>query len=120
MNISTAFAVGVIVTATLLPRGTAQQNAGPGLLYMSERLPNGAPVQFAATSIAREAPTLNWTPSIVHLKGAVRIRMPVHTTQTESLHMYLVVHADEADYDEQTGEIRPRGNVQVTFERPKN
>jgi lipopolysaccharide assembly outer membrane protein LptD (OstA) len=41
-------------------------------------------------------------PSIAHLKGNVEIRANG-----------FVLHAEQADYDEQTGEIKPSGNVSV-------
>lgn len=42
-------------------------------------------------------------PSVVHLKGRVEIRANGY-----------ILHADEADYDENTGEVEARGTVRVT------
>jgi hypothetical protein len=59
---------------------------------------------------------------IIHLKGDVEIRMPVCVPGAKagelSCHGEIVIHADEADVHEDTGEIQPRGNVTVTPQRP--
>ena len=82
---------------------------------------------LAADSIERDAPSLKWTPSVIHMRGNVEIRKPVTLSLpkieqeaqdigTPAGRVYLVVRADEADYDEQTGEIVPRGNVHISFQ----
>ena len=52
---------------------------------------------------------------MIRLKGNVRIETRA-TVQKEPLSlMIMVVHADEADYHEDTGEIEARGNVHVDY-----
>jgi lipopolysaccharide assembly outer membrane protein LptD (OstA) len=60
-------------------------------------------------------------PSIVHLKGSVEIKMPVCVAAGRvNAHLcdgYVVLHADEADFHEDSGQIDARGNVTVTREK---
>jgi hypothetical protein len=56
-------------------------------------------------------------PSVIHLKGDVEIRTPVcfqaHDSAKTVCYGETVVHADEAEYHEDTGEIEPHGKVTV-------
>ena len=83
----------------------------------------GRGASLTADSIDRDAPTLSWTPSVIHLRGNVEIRRSIAISlpksEEQSGDMYLIVRADEADYQEATGEITPRGNVRVSFEPTK-
>jgi len=76
--------------------------------------------RFAANSIDRDAPTLNWSTSVFHLKGDVEIRMPFKPLQplqtAPDSHLYMVIHCDEADFNEKTSELQLRGNTRVTIE----
>ena len=84
----------------------------------------GRGANLIADSIERDAPTLKWTPSVIHLKGDVEIRRSIalalpKSEEQSQRDMYLIVRADEADYHEDTGEIVPRGNVHVAFQPMK-
>ena len=61
--------------------------------------------------------------AIIHLKGAVEIRTPVCTRAEPNNAMNcegaVVLRADEADLNEETGQIDARGNVTVTREPEK-
>jgi hypothetical protein len=71
-------------------------------------------VQMEALSIERGLPY----PSVVTLKGNVSIKtpvcLPVGKQDTDVCDGYMIVRADEAEFDERTGEIRPHGNVVIT------
>jgi len=57
-------------------------------------------------------------PSVVKLKGNVQIKtpvcLPVGKKGATVCDGYMIVRADEAEFDEKTGEIRPYGNVVIT------
>jgi hypothetical protein len=57
-------------------------------------------------------------PSAVHLKGRVVIRIPVCMLREENgkpvCDGFTIIHADEATYQEDTGEIEATGLVRVT------
>jgi lipopolysaccharide assembly outer membrane protein LptD (OstA) len=59
---------------------------------------------------------------IIHLKGDVEIRMPTCVPGAKpgelNCNGEIVIHADEADLHEDTGQVQPRGNVTVTPQRP--
>ena len=78
---------------------------------------NVKPLSVAAFEIEREG---NY-PSIIHLKGSVEIRTPVcvKTGRGNELSCdgYVVLHADSADFHEDSGQIEARGNVSVTREQ---
>jgi hypothetical protein len=71
-------------------------------------------VQMEAHSVERGLPY----PSVVTLKGNVSIKTPVCLPIGKKSSIicdgYMIVHADEAQLDEKTGEIRAQGNVVVT------
>jgi hypothetical protein len=71
-------------------------------------------VYIEALSIERGLPY----PSVVTLKGNVQIKtpvcLPVGVESSTVCDGYMIVRADEAEFDEKTGEIRPHGNVVVT------
>lgn len=73
------------------------------------------PVSVRAQSIERGP---NY-PSVVHLKGAVEIRTPVCTGSParQTCDGYVVLHADEADFHEDSGAVEARGNVKMTREK---
>jgi hypothetical protein len=80
-------------------------------------------VRMTALSIQRDASSSeNPHLPVVYLKGNVEITrafcVPTSSGATckESL---AVVRADEAEYHPDTGEIKPSGNVRVTFEASK-
>lgn len=53
----------------------------------------------------------DWNPPVVHLKGDAQVRI---YTANKDPRGAIVMRADEVDLDEMTGEISPRGHVQLT------
>lgn len=89
-------------------------------LHKSGINPQGNRVDLAADRIEREAPSVSWQLAVVHLKGHVVVRIPFAQFGGEpSKTQYVIIHAEEADYHEDSGQIEPRGNVRVDFEAPK-
>ena len=85
---------------------------GADLKQISTTLPESSDaIRMTALSIDRD-----WTTSMVHLKGSVRVDMQQFS---RSGHRLLVIRADEADYNGKTGELVPRGNVRITQEEIK-
>ncbi len=79
---------------------------------------SGQPVvTVAALEIERGAEY----PTVVHLKGSVEIRMRVCVVtgpgNTQVCAGYVVMHADAADFHEDSGQIEARGNVTITREK---
>ena len=74
------------------------------------------PISVAALAIEREGDY----PAIIHLKGNVEIKTPVCVKpgQGSLLHCdgYIVLHADQADFHEGSGQVDARGNVTVMRE----
>jgi hypothetical protein len=77
----------------------------------------GRGVSIRALEIVRETPY----PAVIHAKGSVEIRTPVcvitSPLNAQVCDGYLVVHADQADIREDTGQIDPQGHVSITRER---
>ena len=96
------FAGAILVAsgALLLP-----QVAPDPLKHLTAAQIEGAPggARLSAVDIERDIPY----PSMVHLKGSVEIRVAGFT-----------LRADEADYNEKTGEIEAHGDVRVTPTSP--
>ena len=83
--------------AAFLPQAMCQdQKAAPRKLHVMVTGPGGGRV--SALSIERGVRY----PSVIHLKGDVEIRRSG-----------MILHADEADYYEDTGEVEARGHVRV-------
>jgi len=64
--------------------------------------------------------------ALIHLKGNVEIRtccveLPPGTKGSKKIvtRQYMIMHADAADFREDTGEIEAHGNVRVRFENAK-
>ncbi len=81
------------------------------------------PVDVAALEIVRDIPYN----SIDHLRGSVEIKTPVciqqhdATNRSDSTNQwtcdgFVVLHADQADFHEDSGQIEASGNVRVTRE----
>jgi hypothetical protein len=72
------------------------------------------PLSVAAMEIDRE---LQY-PSVIHLKGAVEIKMPICVvTRPETVQNCageIVFRADEADLHEDTGQIEAKGGARIT------
>jgi len=97
---------------------TAQDYPASQLKHLSvPTLTSVRPVSVVALHIER-APEY---PSIVHLKGSVEIKTPVCLNVGKGSEQvcagYVVLHADEADIHEDSGQIDARGNVTVTREK---
>jgi len=96
-----------------LPLALAQEQK-----HLSAPTVNGIrPVLLSALSIERGAEY----PSLVELKGNVEIRTPVcyltSKTPGQMTHVCIgesILHADEAVFHEDTGEVEARGKVTVT------
>jgi hypothetical protein len=97
---------------------TAQQYPAGELKHLPIPAIDGVkPLSVAALEIERGAAY----PSVVHLKGKVEIRMPVCVRtgpgNAQVCSGYTILHADEADYHEDTGQIDARGTVTVTRQK---
>jgi lipopolysaccharide assembly outer membrane protein LptD (OstA) len=87
---------------------------------------NRAAIYFAADSIDKQDGTTGYA-SLIHLKGNVEIRtccvqQPQAKTSPGTTHppqAYMIMSADEADYDDVTGKIEARGVVRVSFQNRK-
>jgi len=79
-------------------------------------------INFTADSIVREDGPAHYD-SLVHLKGNVEIRTCCVQRATASKknpnRAYLIMHADEADYNGETDQIEARGTVHVSFQEIK-
>jgi lipopolysaccharide assembly outer membrane protein LptD (OstA) len=95
------FATAILVpSVALLPQIVGQVLAGPVKHIAAAQIDGvrgGA--RLSAVNIERDLPY----PSVIHLKGTVEIK-------TNGF----ILRADEADYDEKTGEVEARGAVKVT------
>ena len=111
--------------ALFLPWAGSSQDTIPSRLHaVANASPDRARISFAADSIVKEDGA-NGYASVIHLKGNVEIRtccvQPPSRNQvipgnTVSPQAYMVMSADEADYDGQTGNIEARGIVRVSFQ----
>ena len=111
--------------ALLVAHAGSSQDTIPSRLHaVANGSPDRARISFAADSIVKEDGA-NGYASVVHLKGNVEIRtccvQPPSRNQvipgnTVSPQAYMVMSADEADYDGQTGNIEARGIVRITFQ----
>ena len=121
----TAIVVVACAWITLAPAAISQERTADQRLHiLAPGLGIGA--NLIADSIERDAPTLKWSPSVIHLKGNVEIRrsiklsLPQGEQEAQDVskagRAYLIVRADEADYREDTAEITPRGNVRVSIQ----
>jgi lipopolysaccharide assembly outer membrane protein LptD (OstA) len=87
----------IVMCLALLPI-TAQDNSEVKHLTVGIRA-NGRP---AIPTIRLAAKSLEQSAGIVYLKGSVEINLPAH-----------ILLADEAEYDQDSGEIQARGNVHL-------
>lgn len=86
-----------VICLVLLPL-TGQDNSQVKHLTVGP-LANGRP---AVPTVSLAAKSLEQNAGIVYLKGSVEISLGAHT-----------LLADEAEYDQDSGEIQARGNVRV-------
>jgi len=103
----------LLLISFVLSLASGQRNA-PELKHLPVAPVNGLRwIQAEALNIERGVEY----PSLVRLQGSVLIKTPVCVPLQQGGHICdgeMIVRADEADLDEKTGEIRPRGNVVVT------
>jgi lipopolysaccharide assembly outer membrane protein LptD (OstA) len=90
--------VGAIAMAAAAP---AQVDPAAEVKQILIATPEGPNIGLTATAIQRQAPAMN----VVQLRGNVEIR-------TKDM----ILRADEADYNEKTGEIEARGAVHIKLE----
>ena len=95
------FAAAILVASVALLPHIIGQVAPDSVKHITTAPPNGVRggASLNALDIVRDLPY----PSIVHLKGQVEIRADG-----------FILRADEADYNENTGEVEARGTVKVT------
>jgi lipopolysaccharide assembly outer membrane protein LptD (OstA) len=84
-------------------------------------------IGFAADSIVKEDGPTRYD-SLIHLRGNVEIRtccvqLPARNQakpgNPNPPRRYMIMRADEVDYDGEKGEIEARGTVRVSFQNPK-
>ncbi len=90
------------------PSGTSSSD----VKEVQTTLPSSEPMRMRAISIDR-----NWDASTTHLKGDVEITIRVSEKDGERHN--LVIHADEANVNEKSGEITPSGHVRIMVEEAK-
>jgi hypothetical protein len=109
--------------AILLPHAASSQDTAPARLYVPAGN-DSVKMSLSADSIVREDPP-NPGPSpfasVVRLRGHVEVRSccvqyPPSKEFPDPPRAYMILHADEADVQEQTGEIEAHGVVRVTFQ----
>ncbi len=96
-----------LVVLVLISFGTIAVAAATQVAPTPERkqlmiaTPEGPNIALTATAISRTAPALN----MLHLEGTVEIR-------TKDM----ILRTEEADYNEETGELEARGTVRIKLE----
>jgi hypothetical protein len=96
--------------------------------HLQRMTPQGNIVQFVASSMVARRGTMDLAstrsgvplgmnrlsrPTVFHLQGNVKITIFKGVLSVDAEE---IVTADEADYDPETGEIRPRGHVSIKFQ----
>jgi len=110
--------------ALCLPRAGAPQDTVPPRLHVVAVGVDHARISFTADSIVREDGATRYD-SLIHLKGNVEIRTccvqlpPANRRNLNPPRAYMLMSADEADYDGETGKIEARGVVRVSFQNAK-
>jgi len=111
--------IAVIGCAVFVPQVICQEDQK----HLAIRTPS-ANISFAADSILRQDPQ---TPgpqqyaSVVQLRGNVQIRtccvqVPFSSNKSRiPAKQVVTMRADEADFNQETGEMEVRGNVRVNF-----
>jgi lipopolysaccharide assembly outer membrane protein LptD (OstA) len=130
MKVRPIAAAAALVIAAILPQLGSSQRGAPSRLYVRSST-QSTRVALSADQILREdSGNLRPSPyaSVIHLRGNVEIRICCVQLPTgndaskqdpEPPSMYLLMHADDADYHEETGEIEAHGAVRVTYQNPK-
>ena len=120
-------ALGAIVGCAALAPQVVCQDQTTDQKHLAARM-KSASVHFAADSIFREdPPTQRPSPyaSVVRLRGNVQIKtcciqVPSNSRKGNASEIppmqAVLMHADEADFHQDTGEIEVRGNVRVSLQ----
>lgn len=82
-------------------------------VHLSLGTHDGNRVSLTALSIDRVLTNEN-TAHVLRLKGNVEFTVTICGGVPKTCQGSVVVHADEAEYDVNSGEFQPRGNVRVT------
>jgi hypothetical protein len=105
-----------------LPHAATSQDTSAGGLSIPAAIDN-VPAHLSADSILREDPP-NHGPSpyasVIHLRGHVELRTccfqrPQSRTNPTPQRSYVILRADEAEYNADTGQISARGEVRLSF-----
>jgi len=92
---------------------TAQENTAELKYFTAAPLNGSRPVSLIALSIEH---SLDY-PRVISMKGRVEIKapvcLPVGKKGASVCDGEMIVHADEAEFHEDTGEIQARGNVRI-------
>jgi|KBSMisStaDraftv2_1062788.scaffolds.fasta_scaffold04363_1 lipopolysaccharide assembly outer membrane protein LptD (OstA) len=96
-----AILVVLVLIGTIAVSSATQVSPTAELKHVMITTPEGPNIGLAATAIQRQAPAMN----IIQLKGSVEIRTKDMT-----------LRADEAEYNQDTGEIEARGAVHIKLE----
>jgi lipopolysaccharide assembly outer membrane protein LptD (OstA) len=118
------FALNCVLVCSIslfMPLAGSSQDTIPSRVHTSAVGTDRAAIGFAADRIVREDGPTRYN-SLIHLRGNVEIRtcftQPPGRSQTGA-RAYMVMRADEADYDGEKGEIEARGTVRVSFQDAK-
>lgn len=108
-------ALALPLAVFVIPRALAQNESAASLKHLTATPLNARfPARLAALSIERDPAY----PGMVRLRGNVEIKspvcLPVGPKSATVCDGETIVSADEADFDEKTGEIAARGSVHVT------
>jgi hypothetical protein len=114
------------------PNARSQSNVSVEAKHLERLTPQGNLVQFVAATIVPQhgdsTPLvrklgfrISSSRNVIHLEGDVQITiynraLMLHASTRDELTKELVLTADEADYDVDTGEIQPGGRVSVKFQ----
>jgi hypothetical protein len=121
VKLSSLYCVLVGSILLFLPRAGSTQDTVPSRLHVVATGTDRAAISFAADNIVREDGAARYG-SLIHLKGTVEIRMCCVQTNhpipgnLNPPRAYMLMSADEADYDGETDRIEARGIVRVSFQ----
>lgn len=108
-----AFLMFGILALSLALRPVAGQEAGDQQKHLVAFVVNGWANMLSAQSIVKGAEY----PTVVYLKGNVEVKTPVcplvGKKPAKACDSYMVLHADAAEFHEDTGQIEAHGNVSV-------
>jgi lipopolysaccharide assembly outer membrane protein LptD (OstA) len=113
-SVRIAFMKILVLTVVIVCQGSLFAQSEQ--LHLTLGAPGGR-VALTASSIERDLSS-EATASIIQLKGNVEIRMiaclPTGKDDVVICEATVILHADEVQYNEKSGEINARGNVHMT------